>query len=286
VNEGWRVACLWIAGLSGGVGLLVALVVLRGDPPRFGLRPYGASAGPGESVTERTGCQKAGLTVPRSGRGAATVVGTRDLTLLEAMRTRSLWLFAIVMFVCGGGDTIITTHLVPLVTDHGISTGTAAGMLAWLGLLSLGGLLLAGPAADLVNNKIPIAVTFGLRVILFGLILTYKGVVPFWIFSLGFGLTLLVTAPLKTTLVGALYGVTHLGFICGFVTTFHMLGAGMWAYLGGLIYDKTGDYDLAFVISLGLAALAVICTLLIREERHTPPEVLTRTSVEPERSAA
>ena len=94
---------------------------------------------------------------------------------------------------------------------------------------------------------------------------------PFWVFSLAFGFTLLVTAPLNTTLIADLYGVTHIGFISGFITTVHMMGGGLWAYLGGVIFDETGDYDLAFLISAALAGVALICTFFIREKRHTPP---------------
>ena len=259
ITSGWRSTSVWIAGLCVVANLALAFGVIRGDPRSFGLQAYGA----------RDRQQQAPETYSRPG-SLPISVSRRDLTLSEAMRTRSLWLFAIAMFVCGGADHLISTHLVPMVTDYGISTAVAADMLAWLGLLSLAGVLLAGPAADAIGNKIPIAITFAFRVVLFGMLLTFKGAVPFWIFSLGFGFTLLVTAPLTPTLVGALYGVTHIGFISGFIVTAHMVGSGLWAYLGGLVFDKTGDYDLAFVVSAILAAVALACTLFIRDERHHP----------------
>ena len=258
-HSGWRTTCLWIAGLSVVVNAVLAFGIIRGDPKKFGVQPFGR-----ERREELDDAVQAEPGVP------AIAEARRDLTLAEAMRTRSLWLFTAVMFICGGADTLITTHLVPMVTDYGLSTGTAASMLAWLGLVSLGGLLIAGPAADAIGNKIPIAITFALRIVLFVMLFTVKGTVAFWIFSLGFGLTLLVTAPLNATLIGDLYGMTNLGFISGFVNTVHMLGGGLWAYLGGLIYDRTGGYDLALTISAGLAGVAIVGTLLIREKRHLP----------------
>jgi len=266
--SGWRTTSLWIAAITLVVSLALVFGVIRGDPEKFRLPTY--TGRDGEQAAGRKGA------TPRAARPPA---GTRDLTLSEAMRTRSLWLFTIAMFVCGGADSLITTHLVPMVTDYGISNAVAADMLAWLGLLSLGGILLAGPAADAIGNKLPIVVTFALRVVLFAVLLRFKGTAPFWVFSLGFGLTLLVTAPLTTTLVGALYGVTHIGFISGFINTVHMMGGGLWSYLGGVIFDVTGDKDLAFAISAGLAALALVCTLFIRERRHLPPSA--KVSTEP-----
>jgi MFS family permease len=261
--SGWRTTALWIAGLSVGLNLVLTFAVIRGDPENLGLEPFGRHR-PRQLTVAEDGS---------SGRAISTLTGPRDLTLREAMHTRSLWLFTVAMFVCGGGDYLVTTHLVPMVTDYGISNMVAASMLAWVGLLGLAGILLAGPAADAIGNKIPIATTFAIRVVLFLMILGFKGTLPFWIFSLGQGLTLLVTAPLTTTLVATLYGVKHIGFISGFINTIHGLGGGLWVYLGGLIYDQTGDYDLAFLISAGMAGIALTCTLLIRERRHEPAAV-------------
>ena len=259
VGSGWRIASLWIAGLCLVVNLTLTFGVIRGTPERLGLQPYG------RQDRERTANETHSLP------GTPPVAGRQDLTLSEAMRSRSLWLFTIAMFACGSADFLVTTHLVPLVTDYGLSDAVAASMLAWLGLLSLAGILLAGPAADAIGNKLPIVITFALRVLLFVLLLLVKGSVPFWVFSLGFGFTILVTAPLTTTLVGALYGVTHIGFISGFITTIHTVGGGLGAYLGGVVFDSTGDYDLAFLVSAAMAVVAMVCSLFIREKRHLPP---------------
>jgi predicted MFS family arabinose efflux permease len=188
------------------------------------------------------------------------------------MRTRSFWLFAVAMSVCGAGDFLLTTHLVPMATDHGVPTSTAVAMLAWFGLLSLGGILLAGPASDLIGDRVPIALAFGLRVVLFLLVMRYQNTATFWALSLGFGFTFLITAPLTTTLMGRLYGFASIGLLGGFITTVHHLGGGIWAYLGGVVYDATGGYALAMGISAAASAVALVCTLLIKEVRHVAPD--------------
>ncbi|NLG66400.1 MAG: MFS transporter [Actinobacteria bacterium] len=93
----------------------------------------------------------------------------------------------------------------------------------------------------------------------------------FWIFALLFGFTWLITAPLTTTLAGRLYGFTHIGVIGGFITTIHHVGGGLWAFLGGVVYDLTGGYELAFIISAVVSAIAAACSLAIRETRHYAP---------------
>lgn len=194
----------------------------------------------------------------------------QDLSLGEAMKTSPFWFFLIVMFICGSGDFLVTTHLIPFVTDHGIHPAQAGSMLAWIGLMSLFGVLAAGPASDLVGSRIPMAIAFLLRLGAFGLILTYQNATSFYIFSIIFGLTYLVTGPFATTLMGRLYGFSHIGLLSGFVTTVHHIGGGFWAYLGGVIFDQTGSYRLAFICSAILAFIAVLCCLLIHERRQIP----------------
>ena len=194
------------------------------------------------------------------------------MNLREAMRTGSFWLFTVAMFVCGAGDFLLTTHLVPMATDHGVPTSTAVAMLAWFGLLSLGGILLAGPLSDLIGDKVPIAAAFALRVVLFLLVVRYQNAAAFWALSLGFGFTFLITAPLTTTLMGRMYGFANIGLLGGFITTVHHVGGGLWAYLGGAVYDATGGYALAMAVSAAASAVALVCTLLIREVRHVAPD--------------
>jgi sugar phosphate permease len=250
---GWRLSNLWCGVVILVVNIVLALWILRGDPEDLGLAPYGCNLKQenreAEPSTEET---------PK----------TADLGLLQAMRTPSFWFFSFVMFVCGSGDFLVSTHLVPLATDQGFSAAVGGNMLAWFGLLSLGGILVAGPASDLFGNKIPLALTFVIRVFLFILILKHRDAVSFYVFSLAFGFTFFITAPLATTLTGKLYGFSHVGVISGLITTLHHMGGGLWAYLGGAIFDRTGSYDVAFVLSAGMSFLAVIFSVLIREKRH------------------
>ncbi|MBW2059542.1 MAG: MFS transporter [Deltaproteobacteria bacterium] len=252
---GWRTSYLLISLIMFGVNTVLAFSVIRGDPEDLGYRPFG-SQHMGEVANPEEG-------PPSNGP-------PHDMSLREAMGTPSFWFFLVVMFICGSGDFLVTTHLIPWVTDYGISPFTAGHMLAWLGLMSLAGMLVAGPVSDLFGNKIPIALTFLLRSFLFLLILKYQNLFSFYVFALAFGFTLLITAPLNATLMGKLYGFSHVGLITGFITTIHHLGGGFWAYMGGRIFDRTGGYGLAFFLSAVMALVAMLAALLITEKRHRP----------------
>ena len=248
----WRISYM-VMGLIILGTTIMALAVIKGDPDALGYQPYGRSNDADKSDPLHTGNLAA---------------AEKDLDLRQAMKTVSFWLFLAFMFVCGGGDFLVATHLVPFVTDYGVPPTTAANMLALFGLMSLGGILVAGPVSDLIGNKIPIAATFMIRLLLYAMILKYRNPISFYIFAGGFGFTFLMTAPLTTTLTGRLYGFANVGLISGFITTIHHLGGGFGAYMGGLLFDITGSYDITFVLSAILVVIALFCALAVRERRH------------------
>ncbi len=259
ISYGWRYAYLYIGLIMLIVNLVLALLVIKGDPHHLGLEPYGSI--PADKTVQEDG---QGVTA----HADAAQEKAKDFGLRDAMGTYSFWFFTIAMFICGSGDFFITTHLIAFVTDLGISSVTGGNMLAWYGLMSLAGILVAGPLSDLIGNKIPIAATFLIRTILLLLLLKYKTITMLYIFTLAFGFTHLMSAPLTPTLLGKLFGFSNIGVISGFVNTVHHLAGGFWAYMGGVIFDKTGSYQLAFMISAAMAFVAFVSSALIREKRH------------------
>ncbi len=253
LHYSWRVLYFYLSLIMLVVNIIVALLVIRGDPETIGIKPFGYEDG--DHVSEKKG-------------PSFLDSNLQDLGLRKAMGTFSFWLFLFSMFVCGSGDFLVTTHLVAFATDYDIPAMTAGNMLGWFGLMGLVGLLIAGPASDVVGNKIPIALTFAARFFLFLLILRYQTPLSFYFFALGFGFTDLITAPLTPALMGRLYGLSHIGLLTGFVITIHHLAGGFWAYLGGLVFDTTGSYKLVFVLSVIMAFMAVFSSLLIKEKRH------------------
>ena len=252
LHYGWRASYLFIGLIIFVVNIALTLMVIKKDPEDLSQRPYSR-----QDYAKMRGIGKTITLEEVSG----------DLGLRDAMKTGSFWFFTLTMFICGSGDYLVTTHLVPFVTDQGISSTTASNMLAWFGLISLAGILIAGPVSDLIGNKTPIALTFLLRFMSFILILYDQSLASYYIFALAFGFTFLITAPLSTTLVGRIYGFSHIGFISGFINTVHFFGGGLWTYLGGLIFDQTGSYQLAFIVSAIMTLLAFLSTLLIAERK-------------------
>jgi len=251
---GWRPAFAIMGTAILCVNLPFIHFLIKERPEDLQLKPFGLDAAPKHKADMRT--QRPPSDPP-------------DMGLGDAMQTRSFWLYLTVMFVCGGGDYLVITHLIPMITDSGISALTAGRIMGLAGIFSFIGVLTAGPAVDRFGNKIPVITTFLLRVIVFLMLCKYQTLLTYYIFAVTFGFTMLVTAPVTTTLVGRLYGFTYVGVITGFITTVHHFSGGLWAWLGGALYDGFGSYRPAFAVSALLAMTAFVCAMLIREEKHT-----------------
>ena len=105
------------------------------------------------------------------------------------------------------------------------------------------------------------------------MVLQYQNIVSLYILALVFGFTMLITAPLCVTLLGRLFGFTHIGLLSGFITTLHHMGGGLWVYGGGVVFDQTGSYHLAFILAALFSFIAVLCAVFIKEERHTLKQI-------------
>lgn len=266
ITYGWRISFRYLGIVVLIVNTLIAIFIIKGDPRHLGRKAFGEK-GPDNTLKKDASEKASSDTSEISGLGLA-----------EALKTRSFWLFLIVMFICGSGDYFASTHFINFATDYGISAISAGKMMGWFGLMGTLGMLLTGPAADRIGIKIPIFLTFLLRVLLFVFIFEYKSTMSLYVFALLFGFTLLITAPLAPMLVGKLYGFKHLGILTGIVNTVHFIGGGIWPYIVGLLFDRTGNYQLAFIFSAAMAMVAVACTLPIIERRHVhnapPPGIM------------
>ena len=195
---------------------------------------------------------------------------TREgLTLREAARTRQFWLLLAIYAICGFDDFFVSTHVVAFAQDRGVDTWLAGNLLALMGLTALIGVLATGVFSDRSGPVLATSVTFGARILVFGLIALDQSPVSISIFALVFGATFLVTAPLTVLFVRDSFGTKHLGALTGLITMVHQIFGAIGAYGGALVFDSTGSYDAAFVLALMASAIALVLTLMLRRSGRT-----------------
>ena len=86
-----------------------------------------------------------------------------------------------------------------------------------------------------------------------------------YIFASAMGILWLSTIPLTNGIVGVVFGVRYLAMLGGFVFFSHQIGSFFGVWLGGLIYDRTGNYNAVWMIAIALGVFAAMINLPIRE---------------------
>ena len=86
-----------------------------------------------------------------------------------------------------------------------------------------------------------------------------------YVFSAVMGVLWLSTVPPTNAVVAQIFGVAHLSMLGGFVFFSHQIGSFMGVWLGGVLYDRTGSYNIVWYISIALGVMAALINLPVRE---------------------
>ena len=169
-------------------------------------------------------------------------------------------------FTCGFHIAFLVTHLPGEVNLCGLPPTVASWSLAIIGLANIVGSLIAGTAVSSYRSKYVLALMYGSRAVLIGLyLIAPKTELTFYVFAAGLGLTWLATVPPTAAIVGKLFGIRYLATLFGLTLLSHQIGGFLGAYLGGIAFAQSGNYDWMWYADIALAAAAGIVNLPIRE---------------------
>jgi MFS family permease len=194
-----------------------------------------------------------------------------DQTLGEALREAcghsGFWLLALGFFVCGFQVVFIGVHLPSYLVDQHLPATVGTTVLALVGLFNIFGTYIAGWLGGRMSKPRLLTALYLLRAVVIALFLWFP-VTTFsaCLFGIAMGLLWLSTVPLTNGTVATLFGVRNLSMLGGIVFLFHQLGAFLGGWLGGVVYDQTGSYDLVWQISIALSLLAGALNWPVREQ--------------------
>ncbi len=231
-NLGWQSALL----------VLAATTVLA-VPLAFGLREPGFAAG----------------TPPQREQ-------TVGQALREAFKYPSFQLLMAGYFVCGFQVVFIGVHMPSYLKDKGLTPEVASYALALIGLFNVFGTYIAGSLGQkLAKRKILAFIYFGRAVAIAIFLWAPLSPLSVYLFSSVMGFLWLSTVPPTNATIAQIFGVAHLSMLGGFVFFSHQIGSFMGVWLGGLLYDRTGSYDIVWWMAIALGIFAALVNLPVRE---------------------
>ncbi|MDH5751815.1 MAG: MFS transporter [Deltaproteobacteria bacterium] len=188
--------------------------------------------------------------------------------LNEAAREPRYWLLFWGFFVCGFHVVFIATHLPAYLMDQGLSPGMGAFALSLVGFFNILGTLGAGWLGGRVSKRYSLSLIYLVRsVIIAVFVLLPTTELSTTLFAAAMGLVWVSTVPLTSGLVGQMYDVRYLSTLFGLVLFGHQIGGFMGVWVGGLVFDMAGSYQVVWWIAVGLGVFAALLHYPI-DERH------------------
>ena len=197
---------------------------------------------------------------------ASAIAQSAGEALREAFGERAFWLLTLGYFVCGFQVVFIGAHLPSYVLDKGLTANTGMLALALIGLFNIFGTYGFGLAGGRWSKKkLLAAIYFARSIVIVLFLLAPLSHASVAVFAAAMGLLWLGTVPLTNGLVAQIFGVRYLAMLSGFVFFSHQLGSFLGVWLGGIVFDKTGAYDIVWMISIALGVLAALVNLPVDE---------------------
>lgn len=193
-----------------------------------------------------------------------SVPGEADLPFMQALSRAwghgSYRLLVIGFFVCGFHLAFINVHMPAYLVQCGLSPEVGSWTIAVIGLFNIAGSLLSGWLGSRLPKQMLLATIYFLRALLIAAFLLIPvSEVTAYGFAAGMGLLWLSTVPLTAGLVSLFFGPRYMGMLYGMAFLSHQIGSFVGVWLGGVVYDQTGAYDLVWYLGilLGLGSAAI-----------------------------
>jgi MFS family permease len=187
--------------------------------------------------------------------------------LSEALGHKSFVLLVLGFFTCGFQIFFIAVHLPAYLVDRGLPAEVGGWTLASIGLFNIIGAVVAGwLAAFMPKRYILSLIYFGRAVAILIYILLPPSTVATLIFGAAMGLFWLSTVPPTSGLVAVMFGTRWLAMLFGFAFFSHQVGGFLGVWLGGVLFESSGSYDVVWWLSILLGLLSAVINLPIVEK--------------------
>jgi MFS family permease len=214
------------------------------------------------------------LMAPRGAQPARAAGPSQSVmqALSEAFRHRSYVLLVLGFFTCGFQLAFVTVHLPSYLVDRGLSTQVGGWTLAVIGLFNIIGSLGSGYLGNLMPKRYILSfIYFGRALAVVAFISLPASPTATLIFGAVTGLLWLSTVPPTSGLVALMFGTKWLTMLFGFAFFSHQVGGFLGVWLGGVLFEATGSYNIVWWLDVFFGVASAVINLPIVEKPVARP---------------
>jgi MFS family permease len=186
--------------------------------------------------------------------------------LREAASHRGFVLMCLSYTVCGFQLLFVSVHFPAYLIDQKMTPATGMLALALIGLFNTFGSYAWGWLGGHYTKKYLLATLYFTRaMVISAFVLAPISPLTVYLFSAAIGFLWLGTAPVTSALIAQIFGARYLSTLTGCAFLFHQIGSFLGVWLGGLIFDARGSYDLMWWITIAAGVVAAVMVLPVDE---------------------
>ena len=199
-------------------------------------------------------------------------IQTYRQALAEALGHRSYILLVLGFFTCGFQLGFVTLHLPSYLIDRGLSAQVGGWTLGVIGLFNIVGAMLSGWLGGRMPKRYILAVIYFARALAVVFLVTMPASPAVaLIYGAVTGLLWLSSVPPTAGLVAVMFGTRWMAMLFGIAFFSHQVGGFLGVYLGGLLYERTGSYDIVWWLGVLFGVLSAVINLPIVEKPVARP---------------
>jgi MFS family permease len=193
---------------------------------------------------------------------------TRDPSIETriALGLRSFWFLLISVTLVRFAVSVMTPHLVPLLSERGYSPTLVASAAGSIGLLQLLGRVFFTPFSSRFSLSVISAITFGIHSLGLACLLFIPTPVGVWLFVLFYGASNGAITLARAALLADSFGSTHYGQLNGVISFAVAMTGAVAPLLAGTLHEYTGNYTLILGVLVVLTSLSA--ALVARAQGH------------------
>jgi MFS family permease len=192
-------------------------------------------------------------------------------TLRRALGTRIYWGLAQVFFCTATGMFAIIVQLVAFLIDAGYSPLAAAATFGVIGMLSSISIMGSGFIADRFGVRRTATASFAgtaTGMLLLLAISAWPSAFLLALFVLTFGLCMGARGPIVSSICARHFAGPRVATIYGTIYSCNALGAAFGSFIGGVLHDLSGGYQVGLCFSLVFIGLAVMPFWTVAALKH------------------
>jgi predicted MFS family arabinose efflux permease len=172
------------------------------------------------------------------------------VTATEAMQTLAFWQLGGSFFTCGFSMSLLSSHGVPMLTDHGYTPMFASWAIGVLGASAIGGTMILGLISDRIGRRPVLASIYAGRILIFsGFFLIRDNPAAIIVVSILGGITMSGTGSMTSALTADIWGRYSVSRVLGVIFLVHQTGSAIGSWLAGALFEATGGYGAAFILA-------------------------------------